>query len=326
MCFPTVDLIIPTYKPDMTFCLLLQKLQKQTFLIQKLIIVNTEEALWNKFIQENENINDLLENAPFSVELIQIEKEDFDHGGTRRFAVEHSESDIFLCMTQDAMPVNTYLIEEMVKPFQKKSNIAAVYARQMPNKDCSEVEKYTRAFNYPEKSLIKRKEDIEKLGIKTFFCSNVCAAYKRSVYDEMGGFERSAIFNEDMIYAGHAVKRGFYICYSAKAQVIHSHNYTGKQQFHRNFDLAVSQKMHPEVFEGIRSESEGMKMVKMSMKHLISIKKPWLIANLVWQSGCKLLGYKMGQNYQRLSKKRIMKFTMNGGFWVNLWKNNDEAS
>ena len=42
------------------------------------------------------------------------------------------------------------------------------------------------------------------------------------------------------------------------AQVVHSHNYCALQQFHRNFDLAVSQTMHPEVFGGIRSESEGI--------------------------------------------------------------------
>ncbi len=43
-----VDIIIPTYKPDDTFCLLLQKLQEQTFVIHELILVNTEEALWNE--------------------------------------------------------------------------------------------------------------------------------------------------------------------------------------------------------------------------------------------------------------------------------------
>ena len=34
-----VDIIIPTYKPDDTFCLLLQKLQEQTFVIHELILV-----------------------------------------------------------------------------------------------------------------------------------------------------------------------------------------------------------------------------------------------------------------------------------------------
>ena len=40
----TVDIIIPTYKPDETLCLLLHKLQGQTFVVHRVIILNTEEA------------------------------------------------------------------------------------------------------------------------------------------------------------------------------------------------------------------------------------------------------------------------------------------
>ena len=47
-----VDIIIPTYKPDDTFCLLLQKLQEQTFVIHELILVNTEEAMWNEAVRK----------------------------------------------------------------------------------------------------------------------------------------------------------------------------------------------------------------------------------------------------------------------------------
>lgn len=44
--------------------------------------------------------------------------------------------------------------------------------------------------------------------------------------------------------------------------MVHSHNYSVKQQFHRNFDLAVSQTAHPEIFEQVSSEAEGMRLVK----------------------------------------------------------------
>ena len=40
----------------------------------------------------------------------------------------------------------------------------------------------------PLESRVKTKEDLDTLGIKTFFCSNVCSAYRRSEYDAMGGF------------------------------------------------------------------------------------------------------------------------------------------
>ena len=56
---------------------------------------------------------------------------------------------------------------------------------------------------------------------------------KKSVYKELGGFVPRAIFNEDMILAGTMIKAGYGIAYAADAKVIHSHNYSGRQQFHR---------------------------------------------------------------------------------------------
>ena len=89
----------------------------------------------------------------------------------------------------------------------------------------------------------KTIEDVDKLGIKTFFCSNVCAAYKKSVYKELGGFVPRAIFNEDMILAGTMIKAGYGIAYAADAKVIHSHNYSGRQQFHRILILQFRRKI-----------------------------------------------------------------------------------
>ena len=108
----------------------------------------------------------------------------------------------------------------------------------------------------------------------------MCAAYKKSIYEEIGGFVKKAIFNEDMIYAGTMAKRGYGIAYAADACVIHSHNYSCRQQFHRNFDLGVSQADHPEIFEGVPSEGEGLRLVKKSLAYLIKTYL-WLVPG--WQ-------------------------------------------
>lgn len=70
------------------------------------------------------------------------------------------------------------------------------------------------------------------MGIKTYFCSDVCAAYNRKKYIENGGFVKKAIFNEDMLYAAKVIQNGESIYYNAEARVIHSHNYNFMQQFH----------------------------------------------------------------------------------------------
>lgn len=299
-----VDVLIPVYRPDGKLTELLKRLKMQNYPIHRVILMNTEEK---HFPAELTGIWD-------RVEVYHLAKEEFDHGGTRDRGVRMSTADLVVCMTQDAMPADETLIEELVKPFDDPE-VWAAYARQLPNEDCREVEKYTRSFNYPEQSMVKTKEDLDRLGIKTFFCSNVCAAWRREKYLELGGFVKHTIFNEDMILAGTMIKQGGKIAYCAKAKVIHSHNYSVFQQFHRNFDLAVSQTMYPEVFGGIRSESEGIKLVKKSLSYCIKIGKPWLMIQVVTQSAGKLLGYKMGQRYRSLPMWLILRCTMSPSFW-----------
>ena len=299
-----VDVLIPVYRPDGKLTELLKRLKTQNYPIHRVILMNTEEK---HFPAELTGVWD-------RVEVYHLAKEEFDHGGTRDRGVRMSTADLVVCMTQDAMPADETLIEELVKPFDDPE-VWAAYARQLPNEDCREVEKYTRSFNYPEQSMVKTKEDLDRLGIKTFFCSNVCAAWRREKYLELGGFVKHTIFNEDMILAGTMIKQGGKIAYCAKAKVIHSHNYSAFQQFHRNFDLAVSQTMYPEVFGGIRSESEGIKLVKKSLSYCIKIGKPWLMIQVVTQSAGKLLGYKMGQRYRSLPMWLILRCTMSPSFW-----------
>ena len=300
----TVTVIIPTYKPDGTFQKLIEKLKTQTYPIKKILILNTEAKYWKE---------DWIKGIP-QAEVHHITKEEFDHGKTRAMGAAMAETDLLVFFTQDAVPANNKVIEVLVNSFADDS-IGAAYGRQLPAADCKFIEQYTRGFNYPENSRVKRKEDLPKLGIKTYFCSNVCAAYRRCVYEKLGGFVTKTIFNEDMILAAQMIQAGYGVAYAARAEVIHSHNYSYFQQFQRNFDLAVSQADHPEIFAKISSESEGMRLVKQTASYLLKQKKPWLIPDLVLISGFKFLGYKAGQNYKKLPKGLVKKFTMNPSYW-----------
>lgn len=301
----TVDVIIPTYRPGKEFATLVQRLVSQSLSVHKIIIMNTEESLWDKTISEE---------FPF-LEVHHLSRSEFDHGGTRSRAAQLSDADIMVFMTQDAMPEDDSLVQNLVQPLLENEQAGAAYARQLPNKECSFVESYTRSFNYPDRSSFKTTADLETYGIKTFFCSNVCAAYKKSIYRQLGGFVPRTIFNEDMIYAGRLIQSGYGIIYAADARVIHSHNYSCIQQFHRNFDLGVSQAEHPEIFEGIPSESEGMRLVKKTFLYLLRTGRIWLIPGFVLQSGFKYAGYLCGKKYQKLPQKIILKCTMNKEYW-----------
>ncbi len=304
-----IDVIIPIYKPDRTLFLLLDSLERQTVPVQNIILMNTERTYFEQLTAGAE-----FEKKYANVKVYHLSKREFDHGGTRRRGVQYSDGDIFVMMTQDAVPADRFLLERLTGALSQ--NVAAAYARQLPGKDSSEFEKISREFNYPDKSQVKTKADLEKMGIKTFFCSNVCAAYRRDIYEESGGFISHTIFNEDMIYASGLIRAGYEIAYVAEAKVVHSHNYTNWMQLRRNFDLGVSQADHPEVFGGIKSEKEGKNLVKKAWKYFRENKCPYRFLGFCFQCGFKYAGYLMGKHYRFLPRGFIIRITTNKEYWM----------
>lgn len=303
-----VDVIIPVYRPGRELLELLERIERQTIQVGHIILMNTEKS----FLEEAIGEATLLERYRNLV-IRHLSKREFDHGGTRHAAVQLSDADVFVMLTQDALPADARLIEQLTRRLEGR--VAVAYGRQLPRKNSSVLEQISREFNYPAQPGLKGKENLERLGIKTFFCSNVCAAYRRDVYDELGGFVRRTIFNEDMIYAAKAVENGWQIAYEAGARVYHSHNYNCMQQFHRNFDLGVSQAQHPEVFAGVPSEAEGKRLVKATMVALIKRGHAEKIPYFFVQSAFKYAGYLLGKNYKILPKSLILWASDNKSHW-----------
>lgn len=307
LCDYTVDVIIPTYRSDEKFDQLLAMLYRQTIKPNRVIILHTEE-----YQGQEQPLPELNES---NITIIPIEKKSFDHGGTRKYGASISDADIIMFMTQDAVPADELLIEKLLAPYEDPW-VSASYARQLPDEKTNFIERYIRSFNYPKQSKIKALEDLDKMGIKTFFCSDVCATYRKSVYLKLGGFVDKTIFNEDMIMAAAMIRADFNIAYVAEAKVIHSHNYSYLQQFTRNFDLGVSHNQFIEVFYGVKSESEGLRMVKSAVQYLIKKQKYYMIPDLIISSGFKFMGYQLGLRYDILPKKFVLRCSMNKSYWI----------
>ncbi len=316
-----VDVIIPVYKPDVKCKLLVERLVKQSIKPNRIIILHTvEEVSGKSLLAPNKKTEDIMDyvmslnTSGCKIQRFEIKKSEFDHGGTRNYGASLSRAEILVFMTQDAVPADANLIKYLIEPFHDP-RVAASYGRQLTMPKSGMIESYTRRFNYPEKSYTKTLDDLPELGIKTYFCSNVCAAYRKSVYDSLGGFVDKTIFNEDMIMAAGMIHEGYAIAYSAKARVYHSHVYTYIQQFKRNFDLAVSQKQYSHIFSTVKSEDEGIKLVVQTLEYLIDKKQFLLIPDLILQSGFKYLGYKAGKNYEIFPLQMRKKLSMNPSFW-----------
>lgn len=309
----TIDVIIPTYKPDRKLLELIDKLKSQTKRPNRIVLINTEQKYIESLLRGRE-----YEKYMKYVEVRNVSAWEFDHGKTRNLGAIDSQADVLIYMTQDAVPENDKLIENLLTPLLR-GEAEVTYARQIAAEDASIAEKFSREFNYPEVSCVKSAADIPTMGIKAFFCSNACAAYRRDVFEMLGRFPVNMIFNEDMVFAHKVITSGYRIAYVANAHVIHSHNYTNMQQFHRNFDLAVSQKMHPEVFEGISSESEGKKYAKAAFNYFKEHGKPFAFVPFAVTCVYRLRGYKLGKRYNSLPRRKVLSYTMSPMYFKKMW-------
>ena len=301
---PVIDIIIPIYKPDARFLQLLNKLLTQTIPPHHIYLLQT-------IVSEGDPLVSVTEDC---ISVHPILQKDFDHGATRHYGMTLSQSEYVMCMTQDAMPANEHLLEELAQALQDpKTGIA--YGRQLAREQADIVEQLTRNHSYPPESRIKTKEDIQTMGIHAYFCSDVCAMYRHSLYNELGGFVHPTIFNEDMIMASKVLNEGYQVAYCGQAEVIHSHNYTCMQQFHRNFDLGVSQKQYHEIFDVVSSEKAGASFAKETIIYLVKHGRLCKAFYFALQCGFKLFGYKLGKKYDKLPKKMVLACTMNRGYW-----------
>ena len=102
-----IDVIIPTYRPGEELRVLLRGLESQTLPVHRIILMNTRAGNFPA---------DLERDFP-GVEVHHLEKKDFDHGGTRDRAARLSGAEYLLYMTQDALPADERLVEELAKCF-----------------------------------------------------------------------------------------------------------------------------------------------------------------------------------------------------------------
>ncbi len=305
----TIDVIIPTYKPGAELTKLIRALFIQVVPVDTVRIINTEEDLFD---------TELVSEFGSRVQVRHIPQSEFDHGYARDLGARESKADFLMFMTQDAMPCekDRTLTQKLTAPMKNDPTIAASYARQIPYKNCNRTERLTRNYNYPPTASVKSEDDLPRLGVKTYFCSNVCAAYRRDVYLKLGGFEHGAIFNEDMVFAAKLIHAGYRIAYDPLACVRHSHNYSLMQYFRRSFDMAVSQTEHPEVFAAVSSEKEGAGMVKTVSKQML--RRKWFFSFLFFFASCvaKYAGYFLGKRYKKLPKK-LVRFCTASNWWFS---------
>jgi len=244
-----VSVIIPTLNAAGCILPLLERLRSQTVSAEILIIDSSSDDGTTALLHKEEGIT-----------VLSIPRSSFDHGGTRDMALRRSSGDFVLFLTQDALPVSNDYIEKLLAPFEN-SSVAAVCGRQAAYPQHPESERLTREFNYPGVSRVWSRDDIPRYGVKAYFFSDVCSAYRRSAYEAVGGFDRPLATNEDMLMASKLIHAGYSLAYCAEAAVYHSHAFTLRQDYTRSALSARVMEQYKDRLPGADSDAEGFRMV-----------------------------------------------------------------
>lgn len=253
--------------------------------------------------------------ADFGARVVNYPRRLFNHGGTRAHAMSLvPEADYIVMMTQDAIPADWHTIEHLVARFADPA-VGMAYGRQLPRPKTGAVERFSRLFNYPEESEVRSIADRERLGVKTTFCSNSFAAYRRTAYEEAGGFPLDAFFAEDQITAGRMLLAGWKLAYAADAQVFHSHGYSIREEFNRYFDVGVFHRRNDWLRDKFgKAEGEGMRYLRNELAYLWQVERS-AIPSSAMRTLAKYAGYRLGLLEERLSNGVKARFSMQPSYW-----------
>jgi rhamnosyltransferase len=278
-----ISVVIPTLNAKSTISNLLLQIRQQTISSETLLIDSSS----------SDGTVDIAESLGAQTSIIA--RQEFSHGSTRNLGAIIAHGNVLIFLTQDALPADDCCLENLMKPLDDPQ-IVASFGRQLPRPNASPTEEFTRLFNYPDAPTVKGREDLPRLGIKTFFFSNVCSAIKTKEFKELGGFPENIIMFEDLLFAAKAILKGYKIAYVPEAKVWHSHNFSLTQQFRRYQDAGISLRNNAWIFEHAKANREGAEFLKQEIAYLSKKHQCVWIPYAIAESVFKFAGFWLGMH------------------------------
>ena len=286
-----VSVIVPTLNAGAWIVPLLQALHAQSVQPEEVLVVDSDSADGTAALAQQ-----------YGARVLTVRRGRFDHGGTRDWALRQSHGDAVLFLTQDALPADSRYIERLLAPFAD-ARVAAASGRQLPRPDARLYVQAVQAYRYPAQSRVWGMEDADALGLRAFHLSDACAAYRRSAYEAVGGFAASLPTNEDMLIASVFLKEGWRLAYCADAAVLHSHNFTFRQEYLRNRQVGRFLARYASCLGG-GELGEGMRMVRTVSLQLLRGGHVWECAAFTLNCAARLLGSRAGRHDEARQQRR----------------------
>ncbi|WP_260329142.1 glycosyltransferase [Serratia proteamaculans] len=299
------SIVIPTYNGGEVWHTSAKAISQQLSQVDKVLVIDSSSK---------DDTIEIANEYNFVVDIIP--SSEFNHGGTRNKGVRVCHSDIVIFLTQDAIPKSD-CIEKILQSFTDPI-VACAYGRQLPHTDANPLAIHARNFNYKENDYIGSLDSKEMLGLKAVFMSNSFSAYRVSIFNALGGFPENTILCEDMYLAAKAVLANYKVAYVSDAEVYHSHNYRAIDEFKRYFDIGVFHQDEPWIHESFGgAEREGKNFILSELSYLLKNAPLWVPVACV-NNFSKIFGYKLGQNYKKISPKWRRRLSMHKRYWDNV--------
>ena len=277
-----IDIICPLYNAEKD----IENLHK-SLLKQKNVEINEIKYVLTESKDETEE-----KLKELNLDYKKIKKEKFSHGLTRETEALNSKADIIVFITQDIIIEREDWLYNLTKDIEN-GTVDACYSRQLC--DNNTIEKYTRECNYPAESKIVSEDDIEKLGLKTFFFSDASSAIKRDTFVKLNGYDhKKLVINEDMYIAYKLITNGYKIKYCADSEVIHSHIFTLKQYYDRYKDTGKFFKENS-YLNNYKVNQAGGSMAKYVLKRAIQDKNWNVLVKYIPNMAARFIGMKVGK-------------------------------
>jgi rhamnosyltransferase len=174
------------------------------------------------------------------VRLISIRPEEFNHGGTRNMGARESKGVYLVFLTQDATPADDAWLAHLLKPLRDDGTVAGAFSRHVPRPGCSiplvrQIEEWPQCGG--SERVVKRVSSRAELDArKPFFVyfANTSSCIRRSVWEKFPF--REVEFGEDVDWAERVLLAGYAIVYEPSSAVLHSHDYTLREQIRQHYD------------------------------------------------------------------------------------------
>lgn len=249
------------------------------------------------------------------LEVYSLDPDHFNHGGTRQLAAELChEAKYLVFLTQDAILDEPDSLESLLKHFADPQ-VGMAYGRHIPHLSASLLEKHARGYTYPEQSVTRTREDLQVLGFRAAFSSDVYAAYRTAALSSVGGFPEHIIVSEDSYVSARLLLAGWKTVYSAESHVKHSHHYSLLQTFRRYFDVGVFHASEAALLRGIGKPDKEAWVYVRSLIAYLSERRKSLLPLAAVQTFVKLLGFRLGKHYARLPVSVCQWISLQKAYW-----------